>query len=165
MGEPFLAEIRVVAFNFAPRGWAFCNGQTLPINQNQALFSLLGTTYGGNGVTTFALPNFQGRVPVHFGNGISLGQAAGEENHTLTIAEMPSHTHIASASSNPADAASPTNNVSAKSVQPAYAATPNAPLHPSSVAAAGSGHPHLNMSPFLVLNFVIALQGIFPSRN
>src|SRR5258708_2105446 len=114
MAEPFLAEIKLIAFTFPPKGWAFCNGQLLPINQNQALFSLLGTTYGGDGRTNFALPNLQGRVPVHVGNGILLGQSGGEVTHQLTIAEMAAHTHIPNASSNAADAASPANNVSAK---------------------------------------------------
>src|SRR6476469_8966312 len=114
MSEPFLSEIKVVSFNFPPKGWALCNGQFLPINQNQALFALLGTTYGGNGQTTFALPNLQGRVPVHIGNGILLGEAAGEISHTLTINEMPAHTHTVTASANTANATYPTDNVWAK---------------------------------------------------
>src|SRR5437867_1022463 len=110
MSQPFLAEIKIISWNFAPQGWAFCNGQLLPINQNQALFSLLGTTYGGNGQTTFALPDLRGRTPVHFGDGIALGERAGEAVHTLTINEMPAHTHLPSANSNAANQGSPANN-------------------------------------------------------
>ena len=165
MGEPFLAEIRIVSFNFAPKGWAFCNGQLLPINQNQALFALLGTTYGGNGTTTFALPNLQGRVPFHFGGNFTLGQTGGEATHTLSTSEMPAHNHLAMASSSNADQVSPSANFWAKGAASAYSAAPNNAMSPASLAQAGGSQPHENMSPFLVLNFVIALQGIFPSRN
>jgi microcystin-dependent protein len=165
MGEPFLAEIRIVSFNFAPKGWAFCDGQTLPINQNQALFALLGTTYGGNGTTTFALPNLQGRVPFHFGQGFSLGQTGGEATHTLSTSEMPAHNHLAMASSSDADQVSPIANFWAKGAASAYSAAPNSAMSPAALAQVGGSQPHQNMSPFLVLNFVIALQGIFPSRN
>jgi microcystin-dependent protein len=165
MGEPFLAEIRIISFNFAPKGWALCNGQLLPINQNQALFSLLGTNYGGNGTTNFALPNLQGRVPFHFGGGFSLGQTGGEATHTLTTPELPAHNHLAMASSSNADQVNPSGNFWAKGAASAYSAASNDAMSPASLANAGGSQPHENMSPFLVLNFVIALQGIFPSRN
>jgi microcystin-dependent protein len=167
MAEPFLAEIRLVSFNIPPKGWALCNGQLLPINQNQALFSLLGTTYGGDGRTTFALPNLQGRVPVETGGAFALGQSGGEAAHVLTVAELPAHSHTVSAASGPGTAQSPQGNFWA-SVERFYAfsnATPDTTLNPGSIAPAGANESHNNMPPFLVLNFVIALQGIFPSRN
>ncbi len=166
MAEPYLAEIRIVSFNFAPKGWALCNGQLLPINQNQALFSLLGTTYGGDGRTTFALPNLQGRTPLHVGGGFVQGESAGEEAHILTSGEMPAHTHPAVASSNPADQSSPVNNYWAVSQSyTAYASSSNETMAPQAVSSVGGSQAHPNLSPYLVLNFVIALQGIFPSRN
>jgi microcystin-dependent protein len=164
MSEPFLAEIKIFSFNFPPRGWAFCNGQFLPINQNQALFALLGTTYGGNGQTTFALPNLRGRTPISFGGGFDLGEAAGSESHTLTIQELPAHTHGVRGSSGAADAASPSSNFSAANAG-AYALTANAAMAPQAVTNVGGSQPHENRGPFLVLNFCIALQGIFPSQN
>lgn len=165
MGTPYLAEIRIVSFNFPPKGWAFCNGQLLPINQNQALFSILGTTYGGNGQTTFALPNFQGRVPVHSGDGINLGESSGETAHTLTVLEMPSHTHAPQANSGPANSGTPVNSTwGANSSQP-YAATADVTLKTGALNSIGGGQPHQNLQPYLVLNFIIALQGIFPSQN
>jgi len=164
MAEPFLAEIRIFSFNFAPKGWAMCNGQVLPINQNQALFALLGTTYGGNGQTTFALPNLQGRMPVHVGNGITLGQAAGEAAHTLVASEMPVHTHAAVGSSTPANLGIPTGNLWATG-NAAYNPTPNTTMNPACIPSVGGSQPHNNMSPYLVLNICIALQGIFPSQN
>lgn len=165
MSEPFLAEIRIISFNFPPKGWALCNGQLLPINQNQALFALLGTTYGGNGQTTFALPNLQGRVPFHMGQGLSLGQADGETTHTLSAAEMPAHNHIPIGSSANADQVSPAGNYWAKGAASAYSATPDGPMAVASLGSSGGSQPHENMSPYLVLNFIIALQGIFPSRT
>lgn len=164
MTEPFLSEVKIVSFNFAPRGWALCNGQLLPINQNQALFSLLGTTYGGNGQTTFALPNLQGRVPIHIGNGHIQGEVSGEENHTVTISEMPAHSHLVSASNVDPTQGSPTGNIWANG-SGAYSNTPNSAMNPASISNAGGSQPHTNLQPFLVLNFIIALQGIFPSRN
>lgn len=163
MSEPFLAEIKIVSFAFAPRGWAQCNGQLLPINQNQALFALLGTTYGGNGQTNFALPNLQGRVPLHFGQGFTLGQTGGAAAHTLSIAELPTHTHLANANNALASQGSPANNF--WSATGAYAASTNAVMNAGGIAATGGSQAHENRSPFLTLNFVIALQGIFPSQN
>jgi len=164
MGSPYLAEIRIFSFNFPPKGWAMCNGQLMQINQNQALFSLLGTTYGGNGISTFALPNLQGRMPVHVGNGITLGQSAGEASHTLTLPEMPMHTHVPVGSSTPANLGDPTGNLWAAGSS-AYSPTPNTNMNPASVLPAGGSQPHQNMSPCLTLTFCIALQGIFPSRS
>jgi microcystin-dependent protein len=164
MATPYLAEIRIFSFNFAPKGWAFCNGQLLPINQNQALFALLGTTYGGNGIQTFALPNLQGNVPIHAGNGFVLGQTGGEFSHTLTTNEMPAHTHVPVGSSTPANLGVPTGNLWATG-NAAYNPTPNTNMNPAGILPVGSGQPHENRTPFLVLNFCIALQGIFPSQN
>jgi microcystin-dependent protein len=165
MAEPFIGEIKLIGFNFQPRGWAFCNGQVLAINQNQALFSILGTTYGGNGQTTFGLPNLQGKVPFHAGNGFSLGQTGGEAAHTLLTTELPAHFHTVKASANAADQGSPAGNLWANSGELGYANAVNTTMNPASVASAGGGQAHENNSPYLVLNFIIALTGIFPSRN
>ena len=173
MSEPFLSEIKIVPFNFAPQGWAFCNGQFLPINQNQALFSLLGTTYGGNGQTTFALPDFRGRIPHHMGDGLTLGQAGGAAAHTVSQSEMPAHTHAVSASSATGTlvlpgATSPVvqANVWATSSQNPYGAVNNlGAMNPASIGNTGGSQPHENRQPYLVLNFIIALQGIFPAQN
>jgi microcystin-dependent protein len=172
MAEPFLSEIRIFSFNFAPKGWALCNGQLLPINQNQALFSLLGTTYGGNGQTNFALPNLQSRVPIHMGSGHTLGEAGGEQAHTLLISELPTHLHGLSANAAVVGAAAnatqipPTSNYWANSGKSVYTTSPgNAVMSPQTVTNVGGSQAHLNMQPFLVLNFCIALQGIFPSQN
>lgn len=165
MSTPFLGEIKIVSFAFAPKGWALCNGQLLPINQNQALFSLLGTMYGGDGRTTFALPNLQGRVPFHFGNGFTLGQSGGEQAHTLSIPELPAHTHSPVGSSAGPSAASPAGNVWASQAGGGYAGSSDTAMNPGSITNTGGSQPHDNMSPYLVLNFCIALQGIFPSQN
>jgi len=166
MAEPFLCEIKLISFNFPPKGWAFCNGQILPIAQNQALFSLLGTTYGGDGRVTFALPDLRGRVAMHIGTGYTLGQRAGETAHTLTVNELPAHVHGAIATSNTTDTADPTNNVWANGASFAvYHNQANAVMDPASVNPTGGSQAHLNMSPYLGVNFVIALQGVFPSRN
>jgi microcystin-dependent protein len=167
MSEPFLSEIKIVSFNFPPKGWAFCNGQLLPINQNQALFSLLGTTYGGDGRVNFALPNLQGRVSIHMGSGFTLGQVGGETAHTLALSELPTHAHLPSGSSNSASAGSPAGNLWATDISGAdpYSASVNASMNPAGVLPAGGSQPHSNLSPYLVLNFIIALQGIFPSQN
>jgi microcystin-dependent protein len=165
--EPFLGEIRVVSFLFAPKGWALCNGQILPINQNQALFALLGTTYGGDGRTTFALPNLQGRAPMHLSGEHVLGESGGEVTHTLSLAELPVHTHSAVARVAVADSPSPTGRAwaSQPATQSYGPASSLVALAPDALANAGAGQAHSNLQPYLVLNFVIALQGIFPSRN
>lgn len=166
MSEPFIAEIKIVSFNFAPRGYALCNGQLLPINQNQALFSLLGTTYGGDGRVNFGLPNLQGRVPFHIGNGFAQGQAGGEAAHTLTVSELPAHTHTLQANNTAATTGLPGTNALAQSNTPVYGPAANpVTLAAPSLGNSGGSQPHLNLQPYLVLNFVIALQGIFPSRN
>lgn len=162
---PFIGQIMIVPFNYAPKGWALCNGQTLPINQNQALFSILGTTYGGDGRTTFALPNLEGRVPLHFGSGFVLGQKSGEDAHTLTVSELPGHTHGVIASSNTADSTNPIGGFLADSNNTNYAATANTNLSSAAVLNDGGGQPHENRSPFLTLNFAVALVGTFPSRS
>ncbi|MFO1351232.1 MAG: tail fiber protein [Gammaproteobacteria bacterium] len=167
MAEPFLSEIRIMSFGFPPKGWALCNGQLLPINQNQALFSLLGTTYGGDGRVNFGLPNLQGRTPIHVGSGHTLGERGGEQAHTLSISELPTHTHVLSATSNTGTAFVPPGNLLATANLPAYHAPDNglAAMNAASVANVGGSQAHLNMQPFLVLNFSIALQGIFPSQT
>jgi microcystin-dependent protein len=167
MAEPFLSEIRIMSFNFPPKGWALCNGQLLPINQNQALFSLLGTTYGGNGQTNFALPDLRGRVPIHFGSGQTLGQAAGEPSHTLTISEMAQHLHLCQGYSQNGDQPAPTGFVIG-TVAGLYAGSGSANLVAfagASVGNAGGSQAHENRMPLLTLNFCIALQGIFPSQT
>jgi microcystin-dependent protein len=164
MGTPFLGEIRIFSFGYAPKGWAMCNGQTLPINQNQALFSLLGTTYGGDGITNFVLPNLQSRTPIYVGNGFVLGQTGGEQSHTLIINEIPGHTHPVMASSFAADQSATQGNVWAKT-ESAYATASTGTMNPTAVPMTGGSQPHNNMPPYLVLNICIALQGIFPSRN
>ena len=165
MSEPFLSEIKIVSFNFAPKGWALCNGQLLPINQNQALFSLLGTTYGGDGRVNFALPNLQGRIPIYFGNGHTLGETSGEENHTLILSEMPAHAHPVSASNANPNQGLPTGNMWANGAGAYSSSSPDSSMNPASISSAGGSQPHTNVQPFLVLNFIIALVGIFPSRN
>jgi microcystin-dependent protein len=165
MGEPFLGEIKIISWNFPPKGWAFCNGQQLPINQNQALFSILGTTYGGNGQTTFALPDLRGRIPFHVGDGMILGEKGGETAHTLTMSEMAAHIHFGFGSAVAGTVVSPAGAVYGMSTQNPYSPTSNAAMHPSAITNVGGSQPHNNMPPYLVLNFIIALQGIFPSRN
>ncbi len=169
MAEPFLSEIRMFSFVFAPKGWALCNGQLLPINQNQALFSLLGTTYGGDGRVNFALPDLRGRVPIHEGAGHDLGERGGEQAHTLTIAELPTHLHLAQGNSGNATSPDPTNNFLASpssALGNAYGTTKTpVAMNAGMLANAGGSQAHLNMQPFLTLSFSIALQGIFPSPN
>ena len=172
MSTPFLGETRTFSFNFPPKGWALCNGQLLPINQNQALFSLLGTTYGGDGRVNFALPNLQGRVPMHFGNGLSLGQSGGEASHTLSVAELPAHTHTLRGTSDTARLQAPTNALLAQAPINVYStsavasgAETSVGMNPAAVTTAGGSQPHENMQPYLVLSVCIALQGIFPSQN
>lgn len=165
MAEPFLSEIRLFSFNFAPKGWALCDGQLLPINQNQALFALLGTTFGGDGRVNFALPDMRGRTPIHAGAGHTLGERGGEQAHTLSIAELPTHTHVAQASAAAASTPIPTGNLLANSGEIYHGADNLAALQASSIANVGGSQAHQNMQPFLTLNFCIALQGIFPSPN
>jgi microcystin-dependent protein len=162
MSEPFLSEIKLVSFNFAPKGWALCNGQLLPINQNQALFALLGTTYGGNGQTNFALPNLRGRVPTHMGNGHTLGEAAGSSAVTINLQQLPQHLHFAQGTG---DTPTAVGNLLATALNVYRQADNLVTLEPTSVTNLGGSQPHNNMMPYLVLNFIIALQGIFPSRN
>lgn len=168
MGTPFMSEIKIISWNYAPVGWAFCNGQFLPINQNQALFSLLGTQFGGNGQTTFALPDFRGRVPVHVGpSNSSVGVTGGQDVHTVTQNEMPQHIHSAQVQPANASTANPTGNYLAGIPTFAYRDNLSAltTLQPASVTSVGGSQPHENRQPYLVLNFIIALQGVFPSRN
>lgn len=163
MSEPFLAELKLMSFNFPPKGWAACNGQLLPINQNQALFALLGTMYGGNGQTNFALPDLRGRVPMHVGGGFNQGQRAGEEVHTLSGSELAAHNHPVNASSTAGNAADPT--MLAPFSDGYGGMTSVTSIHPATVGNVGGSQPHENRQPYLVLNWCIALQGIFPSRN
>ena len=166
MAEPFLAEIRIMSFPFAPRGWAFCNGQSLPINQNQGLFSLLGTTFGGDGRTTFALPDLQGRTPIHVAPDHTLGERGGEQAHTLSIGEIPTHAHVLQASSQTGNTQDATNNVLGVVPGRIYTDAANTTtLTPGTVVNVGGSQAHLNMQPFLTVSFCIALQGIFPSPN
>lgn len=167
MAEPFLSEIRIFSFGFPPKGWALCNGQLLPINQNQGLFSLLGTTYGGDGRVNFGLPDLRGRVPIHMGSGHTEGERGGEQAHTLSISEIPTHTHVLNGTSNNAVNTPANTTVLGKSApQAAYGGPANlVAMAANSIANVGGSQAHLNMQPFLVLNFSIALQGIFPSQT
>ena len=178
MSTPYMGEIRLMSFNFAPKGWTQCNGQTLPINQNQALFSLLGTMYGGNGQTTFQLPDLRGRVPIGFNGGYVLGQTGGQTAHTVTLSEMPQHTHALMADANTTATTSAPTNSSVLGVGNGaisgggsfnvniYSTTGlGTTLAPQVVSSVGGNQPHENMQPYLCVNFCIALQGIFPSQN
>ena len=166
MAEPFLAEIRMMSFNFAPKGWATCDGQLLPINQNQALFSLLGTTYGGDGRVNFGLPDLRARTPIHEGSGHSLGERGGEQSHTLSISELPTHTHTVRANSSATGGnASPNGNYFGGGNNVYHAPTNLTSMTAQTVGSVGGSQAHLNMQPFLTLNFCIALQGIFPSQT
>jgi len=164
MAEPFLSEIRMMSFVFAPKGWALCNGQLLPINQNQALFSLLGTTFGGDGRVNFALPDLRGRTPIHVGSGHTLGERGGEQAHTLSIAELPTHTHVLNATNSTATATGATGNVYGKTLGNTFGSPQSlVAMNPGAVTNVGGSQAHLNMQPFLTITFSIALQGIFPS--
>ncbi len=170
MAEPFLGEIRTFSFNFAPKGWVLCNGQTFPINQNQALFALLGTTYGGNGQTTFQLPNLQSRVPMHLGAGFVQGASGGSETTTLTLSNLPSHTHALNAFNGGATTQNPGGNYlavpDARLGTPIYdVAAPTATMALATLGPAGGTLPITNIQPYLCVNFCIALTGVFPSRN
>lgn len=165
MAEPFLSEIRIMSFVFAPKGWALCNGQLLPINQNQALFSLLGTTFGGDGEVNFALPDLRARTPIHVGSGHTLGERGGEQSHTLSISELPAHTHVLKGNSTPADTNVATGSYLATVANGYTPANNLVALGASTLSNSGGSQAHLNMQPYLTLNFCIALQGIFPSPN
>ncbi len=170
MADPFVAEIRIFPFNFAPKGWAFCDGQLLPLSQNTALFSLLGTTYGGNGKSNFALPDLQGNVPVHAGQGpglslYDLGQQGGSETVTLLTSEMPAHAHQAMALGAFADQPAPANNTWGRTSANPYISPSTGQMSPFALAVTGSSFPHNNMQLYLTLNFCIALQGVFPPRT
>ena len=173
MADPFVAEIRIFPFNFAPKGWAWCNGQLLPLSQNTALFSLLGTTYGGDGKSTFALPNLQGSAAMHPGQGPGLslhdlGETSGSDTVTLLQSEIPAHTHSLRAATDPADLQNPNQNRSLTRSQPGFAyasGSANATLAAQGIAPAGGDQPHNNMQPYLTFNFNIALQGVFPPRG
>jgi len=161
-----MSEIKLVSFNFPPKGWAECNGQFLPINQNQALFALLGTTYGGNGQTTFALPNLRGRVPIHMGSGHTLGEAAGSTSVTVNIQQLPTHLHGLQATNVDANRTSVPTGSFIGPVNNMFSAASNlTTMNPTDVTSVGGSQAHNNMMPYLVLNFIIALQGIFPSQN
>ena len=167
MGTPFLGEIKIISWNFAPKGWAFCNGQFLPINQNQALFSLFGTMYGGNGQTTFALPDVRGKVPVHVGDGFTQGEVGGSSSVTIRSQTMAQHLHFVNVTNNDATSPNPANDVIiSKSVAQSYGPGSNlSPMAATTIGNVGGSQPHDNRQPFLVLNFIVALQGVFPSRN
>src|SRR5262245_51599705 len=167
MAEPYLSEIRIMSFNFPPKGWALCNGQLLPINQNQALFSVLGTTYGGDGRVNFALPNLQGRTPIHRGSGFTIGEQGGEENHTLNLGELPGHVHSLQGTSNTGTQQVPVSGLSGVAAEQPYLPpdTNMKQLNLATISDVGGSGLHPNMQPFLVLTFCIALQGIFPSQT
>ena len=180
MGTPFLGEIKIISWNFAPQAWAFANGQFLPINQNQALFSLYGTQYGGNGQTTFAIPDLRGKVPLHQGSGFTLGQTAGQNAHTVTMSEMPAHTHFLMAdaataalsnSNTPAAGNSIGQTIGVPSQGSNFAVqiystnNPSGQMAPQTVSFVGGNQPHENRQPYLCLNMIVALQGVFPSQN
>ena len=167
MSEPFLSEIRIVSFGFAPKGWAQCDGQLLPINQNQALFSLLGTTYGGDGQVNFGLPDLRGRIPIHMGSGHTLGERGGEQAHTLSLAEVPTHSHVLNGTSNAGTLIIAAGNLLGASPSQLYQAPDGnlAAMNTGSIASVGGSQAHQNMQPFLALKFCIALQGIFPSQT
>jgi microcystin-dependent protein len=169
MAQPYVGEIRMFAGNFAPAGWMFCEGQLLPISENETLFNLIGTTYGGDGQSTFALPDLRGRVPVHFGGGFTLAEAGGAETATLTVQQIPAHSHTLAGSSNFATAASPQDAVPAASnvvnVNAYGTDQPASSVSPNSVGAAGGSQPHENFQPYVCVNFIISLFGIFPSQT
>jgi microcystin-dependent protein len=165
MSTPYLGEIRTFSFAFAPEGWAFCNGQILPISQNAALFSLLGTTYGGNGTSTFALPNLQGSMPMHTGAGFLLGQAGGEAQHTLTVAEYPSHSHSVNGQAGPRDVRAPADAILASGDIYGLGPPTTTALAAQAIAPTGGGLAHPNLQPYATVNMCIALTGIFPPRS
>lgn len=167
MAQPYVGEVRMFAGNFAPAGWMFCEGQLLPISENETLFQLIGTTYGGDGQSTFALPDLRGRIPIHQGNGFILAETGGAEEITLTVQQIPAHTHTAMASTSAATSSSPANNVPARAstalVFPYGTDQPQTTISPNAVAASGGSQPHNNFQPYLCVSFIISLFGIFPS--
>jgi len=167
MAQPYVGEIRLFAGNFAPAGWMFCDGQLLPISENETLFQLIGTTYGGDGQSTFALPDLRGRVPIHFGNSFILAETGGTEQVTLTVNQIPAHTHSFMASIDPANSPNPTAHVLAETISttPYYAGPPAAPLAPQSILPVGGSQPHDNLQPFQCIHYIISLFGIFPSPS
>jgi microcystin-dependent protein len=166
VSQPYVSEIKITSFGFAPKGWALCNGQLLAIQQNQALFALIGTTYGGDGIRTFGLPNLQGRTPTHMGGGLTLGELGGEQNHTLSVPELPNHLHLVNVSSvSTSGSDTPLNNYFGGFNNLYHVAPGQTTIQPNTVGPTGGGQAHNNMQPYLTLNFCIALQGIFPSRN
>jgi microcystin-dependent protein len=167
MSQPFGGEIRMFAGNFAPAGWMFCEGQLLPISENETLFQLIGTTYGGDGQSTFALPDLRGRLPLHFGNGFTLVETSGAESVTLTVQQIPAHSHPFLATTNSADSSSANNNLLAQPpvMMEYFASAPTSPLNPQSVGADGGSQPHNNFQPYLCVDFIISLFGIFPSQT
>ena len=167
MGQPFIGEIRMFGGNFAPLGWMLCGGQLLPIAENDTLFTLIGTTYGGDGQSTFALPDLRGRLPLHNGGNFTLGQNGGVEQVTLTVNQIAAHTHPLLASSDQVTTSNPGSNVlgAPLTVTPFFAATPNLPLSPQSITPVGGSQPHSNFQPYLCINFIISLFGIFPTQN
>jgi microcystin-dependent protein len=165
MAQPYVGEIRIFAGNFAPAGWMFCEGQLLPISENETLFQLIGTTYGGDGQSTFALPDLRGRIPIHQGNGFILAEAGGAEEITLTVSQIPAHSHPLLASTGAATANSPVNNVTAEpsAISLYIEDTPNSNMSPAAISSVGGSQPHSNFQPYLCVNFIISLFGIFPS--
>ena len=166
MSQPYVGEIRIFAGNFAQAGWMFCEGQLLPISEYETLFNLIGTTYGGDGQNTFALPDLRGRVPLHFGNGFTLAETGGAETVTLTTSQIPNHGHIMQASNDIATAPTPLGNVTAQAARKIYRlGNPTVFLNPNSMASAGGSQPHNNFQPYLCIDFIISLFGIFPSQT
>ncbi|HJZ73435.1 MAG TPA: tail fiber protein [Vicinamibacterales bacterium] len=167
MAQPYVGEIRMFAGNFAPAGWMFCEGQLLPISENETLFNLIGTTYGGDGQSTFALPDLRGRVPIHFGSGFTLAETGGVESVTLTVAQMPAHTHALLATTSLANQTNPLNNTYAQSLSVSFfnAAAPNAQMATNAMSPVGGSQPHDNYQPYLCVDFIISLFGIFPSQT
>lgn len=165
MAQPYVGEIRMFAGNFAPAGWMFCEGQLLPISENETLFQLIGTTYGGDGQSTFALPDLRGRIPIHQGNGFILAETGGAETITLTVSQIPVHTHPLLASTNANSTLNPGNNAlgTPLTATPFFAANPNLPLSPQAISSVGGSQPHNNFQPYLCIDFIISLFGIFPS--
>ncbi|HEU0082152.1 MAG TPA: tail fiber protein [Bradyrhizobium sp.] len=167
MAQPYVGEIRIFAGNFAPAGWMFCEGQLLPISENETLFNLIGTTYGGDGQSTFGLPDLRGRIPLHFGNGFTLAETGGAETVTITVPQMPSHTHPLLASTNAADSPNVQNDLPATGLisQLYYVSAPDTNCSPQAVTSVGGNQPHNNFQPYLCVNFILSLFGIFPSQT